>query len=63
MERCDGEWQGEGRGLARGEVDGLERVVEILGGGGEEVGDGAGTGGGDGAGGGSGDGGDKMDET
>ncbi|CAJ2510112.1 Uu.00g060120.m01.CDS01 [Anthostomella pinea] len=28
----DGEWQGEGRNLARGEVEGLERVVAILGG-------------------------------
>jgi kinetochore protein Mis12/MTW1 len=28
----DGEWQGEGRQLARGEVEGLEKVVTILGG-------------------------------
>ncbi|KAI1742187.1 Mis12 protein-domain-containing protein [Xylaria scruposa] len=28
----DGEWQGPGRSLARGEVEGLERVVELLGG-------------------------------
>jgi kinetochore protein Mis12/MTW1 len=28
----DGEWQGEGPGLARDEVEGLERVVGILGG-------------------------------
>lgn len=27
----DGEWQGEGRRLARGEVEGLEKVVAILG--------------------------------
>ncbi|KAI1335725.1 Mis12 protein-domain-containing protein [Xylariaceae sp. FL0016] len=32
----DGEWQGEGRGMAPGEVEGLERVVAMLGGGGEE---------------------------
>ncbi|KAI8634767.1 Mis12 protein-domain-containing protein [Xylariaceae sp. FL1651] len=31
----DGEWQGSGRSLARGEVEGLERVVAMLGGGGE----------------------------
>ncbi|KAI3336730.1 hypothetical protein HD806DRAFT_16317 [Xylariaceae sp. AK1471] len=29
----DGEWQGPGHNLARGEVEGLERVVAILGGG------------------------------
>ncbi|KLU93218.1 Mis12 domain-containing protein [Magnaporthiopsis poae ATCC 64411] len=29
----DGEWQGEGRSLARGEVEGLEKVVAALGGG------------------------------
>lgn len=29
----DGEWQGEGRRLARGEVEGLENVVSLLGGG------------------------------
>jgi kinetochore protein Mis12/MTW1 len=34
----DGEWQGPGRNLARGEVEGLERIVAILGG---EGGDGA----------------------
>ena len=28
----DGEWQGPGRSLARGEVEGLERVVALLGG-------------------------------
>lgn len=28
----DGEWQGEGRTLARGEVEGLEKVVSLLGG-------------------------------
>lgn len=28
----DGEWQGPGRNLARGEVEGLERIVAILGG-------------------------------
>ncbi|KAI1417653.1 Mis12 protein-domain-containing protein [Hypoxylon sp. FL1857] len=32
----DGEWQGEGRNLARDEVGGLEQVVTILGGGPEE---------------------------
>ncbi|KAI0598521.1 Mis12 protein-domain-containing protein [Biscogniauxia sp. FL1348] len=30
----DGEWQGGGRGLAKGEVEGLEKVVGLLGGGG-----------------------------
>ncbi|KAK0621146.1 Mis12 protein-domain-containing protein [Bombardia bombarda] len=30
----DGEWHGEGRSLAEGEVEGLERMVGILGGGG-----------------------------
>ncbi|RYP32072.1 hypothetical protein DL767_005426 [Monosporascus sp. MG133] len=30
----DGEWQGAGRSLARGEVEGLERIVSLLGGGG-----------------------------
>ncbi|RYP62827.1 hypothetical protein DL769_007155 [Monosporascus sp. CRB-8-3] len=30
----DGEWQGGGRSLARGEVEGLERIVSLLGGGG-----------------------------
>jgi kinetochore protein Mis12/MTW1 len=29
----DGEWQGEGRGLNKGEVDGLEKVAALLGGG------------------------------
>ncbi len=29
----DGEWQGQGRRLAQGEVEGLEKVVSILGGG------------------------------
>ncbi|KAI0442080.1 Mis12 protein-domain-containing protein [Xylaria telfairii] len=28
----DGEWQGPGRGLARGEVEGLENIVALLGG-------------------------------
>ncbi|RFU75624.1 kinetochore-associated mtw1 [Trichoderma arundinaceum] len=28
----DGEWQGEGRGLSKGEVEGLERVAAMLGG-------------------------------
>ncbi|OTA66482.1 hypothetical protein K449DRAFT_390922 [Hypoxylon sp. EC38] len=32
----DGEWQGEGRNLARDEVGGLEQVITILGGGPEE---------------------------
>lgn len=27
----DGEWRGEGRGVGREEVEGLERVVMILG--------------------------------
>jgi kinetochore protein Mis12/MTW1 len=37
----DGEWQGEGRGLAREEVEGLERIVGLLGAGnGEEDGTG-----------------------
>lgn len=40
----DGEWQGEGRTLARGEVEGLEKVVSLLGGE-------ANSGGGDGSGG------------
>ncbi|TFA97917.1 Kinetochore-associated protein [Trichoderma ghanense] len=40
----DGEWQGEGRGLSKGEVEGLEKVAAILGGGG--AGAGAGGGGG-----------------
>ncbi|KAH9906245.1 Mis12 protein-domain-containing protein [Xylariomycetidae sp. FL2044] len=42
----DGEWQGPGRGLGRGEVEGLERVVAILGsgGGGGEGGDSGGGG-------------------
>ena len=52
----DGEWQGEGRSLGSGEVDGLEKVVSILG---AQVGDGAGGVGGSG----SADGGEKMDET
>ncbi|KAL6885312.1 Mis12 domain-containing protein [Trichoderma longibrachiatum] len=30
----DGEWQGEGRGLSKGEVEGLEKVAAMLGGGG-----------------------------
>ncbi|KAI1212431.1 Mis12 protein-domain-containing protein [Annulohypoxylon truncatum] len=34
----DGEWQGEGRGLARDEVGGLESVVTLLGGGPAESG-------------------------
>lgn len=38
----DGEWQGEGRGLGRGEVEGLEKVVTILG---RSEGEGSGTGG------------------
>ncbi|KAL7788118.1 Mis12 domain-containing protein [Trichoderma afarasin] len=29
----DGEWQGEGRGLSKGEVEGLEKVAAMLGGG------------------------------
>ncbi|KAI0131754.1 Mis12 protein-domain-containing protein [Hypoxylon sp. NC0597] len=37
----DGEWQGEGRNLARDEVGGLEQVVTILGGGPEEDSDAA----------------------
>lgn len=39
----DGEWQGEGRTLARGEVEGLEKVVSLLGG---EANSGGGGGGG-----------------
>ncbi|KAI0202195.1 Mis12 protein-domain-containing protein [Astrocystis sublimbata] len=31
----DGEWQGPGRSLARGEVEGLERIVALLGGDGD----------------------------
>ncbi len=29
----DGEWQGEGRKLGKGEVEDLERVVDMVGGG------------------------------
>ncbi|KAI1126703.1 Mis12 protein-domain-containing protein [Nemania abortiva] len=50
----DGEWQGPGRSLARGEVEGLERVVEIL--------DGDGNGNGVPGPGGGGDG-EPMDES
>jgi kinetochore protein Mis12/MTW1 len=39
----DGEWQGEGRRLARGEVEGLENVVSMLGGGSEGEGEAGGT--------------------
>ncbi|KAL6814593.1 Mis12 domain-containing protein [Trichoderma camerunense] len=35
----DGEWQGEGRGLSKGEVEGLEKVAAILGGGRDGGGD------------------------
>lgn len=53
----DGEWQGEGRGLAKGEVEGLERVAAAL----ESGGASAKEGGGGGAA--SGDGGsDAMDD-
>lgn len=38
----DGEWQGEGRGLSKGEVEGLEKVVAILGGAGGSSGGGGG---------------------
>ncbi|KAI0476771.1 Mis12 protein-domain-containing protein [Xylaria cf. heliscus] len=39
----DGEWQGPGRSLATGEVEGLERVVSLLGGDGDGDGDGDGA--------------------
>ncbi|KAL7945764.1 Mis12 domain-containing protein [Trichoderma barbatum] len=35
----DGEWQGEGRGLSKGEVEGLEKVAAMLGGGEDAGGD------------------------
>ncbi|KAM6484208.1 Mis12 protein-domain-containing protein [Trichoderma sp. SZMC 28011] len=35
----DGEWQGEGRGLSKGEVEGLEKVAAMLGGGRDGGGD------------------------
>ncbi|KND91664.1 Kinetochore-associated protein MTW1 [Tolypocladium ophioglossoides CBS 100239] len=56
----DGEWQGEGRGLTKGEVEGLEKVAALL-----ESGSGrAKEGGGGGGSGGSGEGGsDAMDES
>ncbi|KAL7932055.1 Mis12 domain-containing protein [Trichoderma chlorosporum] len=38
----DGEWQGEGRGLSKGEVEGLEKVAAMLGGG-KDVGGGGDT--------------------
>ena len=63
----DGEWQGPGRALARGEVEGLERLASLLGGDAGDAGDaGAGEGGEDGGGDGDGhgDGGaDRMDES
>ncbi|RYP22242.1 hypothetical protein DL765_001756 [Monosporascus sp. GIB2] len=68
----DGEWQGGGRSLARGEVEGLERIVSLLGGGGGGAGAGEVQGAGDKKGrGGEGDGGeededdggDRMDES
>jgi len=31
-EVVDGEWQGEGRKLAKGEVEDLERVIALIGG-------------------------------
>ncbi|PNP54688.1 hypothetical protein THARTR1_04893 [Trichoderma harzianum] len=37
----DGEWQGEGRGLSKGEVEGLEKVAAMLGGGRDGGGGGA----------------------
>ncbi|KAI0390036.1 Mis12 protein-domain-containing protein [Xylariaceae sp. FL0594] len=40
----DGDWQGPGRSLARGEVEGLERIVAILGGGADEANANANTG-------------------
>lgn len=33
----DGEWQGEGRGLSKGEVEGLEKVAAMLGGGRDDI--------------------------
>lgn len=66
----DGEWQGPGRVLARGEVEGLERLASLLGGGDGDAGAGAGAGAGgedeDGDGDGAGEGGadaDRMDES
>ncbi|RYP67303.1 hypothetical protein DL771_007321 [Monosporascus sp. 5C6A] len=69
----DGEWQGGGRSLARGEVEGLERIVALLGDGGAgdaAVGEVQGAGGGKTGSGGEGDGGeeddaggDRMDES
>ena len=41
----DGEWQGEGRGLPRGEVEGLERLASLLGAAEQGRGAGAGEGG------------------
>ncbi|RYO81548.1 hypothetical protein DL766_000254 [Monosporascus sp. MC13-8B] len=73
----DGEWQGGGRSLARGEVEGLERIVSLLGGGGGGAGAGEGAagevqgagekkgrgGGGDRGGADEDDGADRMDES
>ncbi|KAL7789805.1 Mis12 domain-containing protein [Trichoderma ceciliae] len=36
----DGEWQGEGRGLSKGEVEGLERMAAVFGGGKDPAGTG-----------------------
>ena len=55
----DGDWQGEGRGLAKGEVEGLEKVAAMLESGSAHADEGGGSGGDGGGGGGGGGSGER----